>query len=136
MGQISREFVVHGRDEIHVFLRAFDPTSVLFKEELPTVLRLQEITEVRWHLMSGKNLDDLCELDDKGKPAAEFQFDCYRDVVALMPPDAMRNDDLIKGRAAIELSEREQREMKEEVVLDQRIFEGSTPEFQKEVQAR
>jgi hypothetical protein len=139
--QFSHEFAQHGRSEIHVFMRSYDPTAVLFKEELPAVLKLQEITDVRWHLLSGKTTN-LLEIDDKGNRKPGFTFDTYLDVVAAMPLDAMRNDEVTKPRAKKdptvkdELTEREQRDMKDEVAFYKTIHEGLSRDLQKAVEAR
>jgi hypothetical protein len=134
--QISREFVVHGQDEVHVFLRVFDPSSVLFREELPTILKLNEVTDVRWHLLTGKTLKDLSELDDQGRRVASFTFDSYQDLVAQMPLDAIRNDEVTKNRVAKDLSSSEQQQLKDDVALDRQIFAGIEPGFRGEVQSR
>lgn len=133
--QISKQFVVHGTPEVHIFVRSYDPSCVLYTEELPTILKLESVAELRWHLLSGKKLEELTELNADGTPVASYAFDNYRDVVALMPPDAIRNDDITKNRMAKELSDHERQQMKEDVAVDRTISAGVEGMFLKEVAA-
>jgi hypothetical protein len=134
--QISREFVVHAQAEVHVFLRSFDQSSVLMREELPTVLKLEEVTDIRWHLLVGKNLKELSEVDAAGRRVTAHTFGSYGEVVALMESGAIRYDDLTKNRDDKTLSEYEQRNIKETVAQDQQRHDGVEAMFRKEAEAK
>lgn len=134
--QISREFVVHAQAEVHVFLRSFDQSSVLMREELPTILKLEEVTDIRWHLLVGKNLKELSEVDAAGRRVTAHTFSSYGEVVALMESGAIRYDDVTKNRDDKNLSEYEQRDIKETVAQDQQRHDGVEAMFRKETEAK
>jgi hypothetical protein len=114
---ISRQFVQSAFGEVHVFLRTFDPSSVMMTEELPEAVMLEGVTTVKWHLLKGDKLADLTEVDPADQPVASYAFDSYRDVATLM--QTRRFND--KNKAWVEkrsLLPSEKQAMKEQVLLE------------------
>lgn len=68
---LSRKFVAScAQREVHVFLRSFDPDSVLVRQELDELAHLRS-PATRWHILEGTTVADLKEIAADGTPVDE-----------------------------------------------------------------
>jgi hypothetical protein len=71
-----------------------DKNSVLFRQELEALMKLEGIVSIRWHVLAGDDLSNLTEIDASGNPAPGHTFDGYRDAARAMGDDSFRAPDL------------------------------------------
>jgi hypothetical protein len=73
---LSRVFVQGAQGEVHVFMRVHDPRSVLLTEEIPGLKALDEMTgiTIRWHALFGQRLEEIREIDARGKLVEDASF--------------------------------------------------------------
>jgi hypothetical protein len=138
---ISREFAHQAPSEVHVFVRFYNPDSILFGDELPQLLRLQEITSMRWHLVTGESLKEMYELDDNGRRATSYTFDNYYDMVKVMALANMNNNKLGANRGSKDLTQEEkdqnrpllQQQIKEDVAASHRTSTSAESAFRDDI---
>ncbi|PRY39076.1 hypothetical protein [Umezawaea tangerina] len=138
---ISREFAGQAPSEVHVFVRYYNPDSILFGEELPQLLRLQTITSLRWHLVTGDSLKDMSDVDDSGRRVTSFTFGSYHDMVAVMSSDKMNNNKLGANRASKNLTAEEkeqnrllfQQQIKDDVAAAQKAGADAVASLREDV---
>ncbi|HEU4732615.1 MAG TPA: hypothetical protein VFT22_32190, partial [Kofleriaceae bacterium] len=61
--EISTKFVDAFAGDTHVFVRTMDKNSVLFRQELVALMKLDGITSIKWHVLAGDDLTHLTEID-------------------------------------------------------------------------
>lgn len=100
----STKFVSSFVGEVHVFLRKLSKRSVLFRQELPELIRRPGVTSVKWHVLSGTSLPEVVEVDASGRPSPGYTFDGYRAAAAALDPrtgvSAPGGKDAIPGEPA------------------------------------
>jgi len=87
---ISRKFVASFGGEIHVFVRTMDKNSTLFQQELAELGQHDDVVDIRWHVMQGRDLSTLTEIDADGNPAPGHTVDGFRAAAAAMSPSSIR----------------------------------------------
>lgn len=91
---LSRQFVRNMTGEVHVFMRVYDPSSVLFRQELPELSPMigAQVSRVRWHILRNWSHADLTEVDNRGNPSPSYTFNSYEEAVQVLEASTIRDE--------------------------------------------
>ncbi|MBE2200214.1 MAG: DUF4157 domain-containing protein [Anaerolinea sp.] len=90
---LSRQFVRAMTGEVHVFMRVYNPASVLFRQELPELNPKvgASVSSIRWHVLREWSHAALKEVDAQGRPTSSYAFNSHQEAVQVMEASYIRD---------------------------------------------